>query len=317
MQSDTNKVVVLATGGTIAGAAAARGDTLHYTAAQLSIGELLAGIPAFDDLPVIAEQVAQIDSRDMNLDVWRRLAERCAYWLEQADVAGIIVTHGTDTLEETAFFLQEVLAPTKPLVLTAAMRPATALLTDGPQNLVDAVTVALVPDARGVVVVCNGTIHGAEDVTKTHPWRVDAFGSGDAGPIGYVEAGSVRLMRAWPSGSRTADGNPAALLQKVLRCTSWPRVEIVMNHAGADGMLVFLLLENRVQGIVAAGTGNGSLGKPLKEALLVASKRGIPVVRATRCAEGHVLGKKTDELPDSHGLSAVKARIAMQLRLLQ
>ncbi len=137
MQVSRNKIVVLATGGTLAGTAADPGDNIGYRAAQLGIDQLLEAIPALRGLPVQAEQVAQIDSKDMSFEIWRALALRCRHWLAQVDVAGLVITHGTDTLEETAFFLQSVLAPAKPVVLTAAMRPATALLADGPQNIVD------------------------------------------------------------------------------------------------------------------------------------------------------------------------------------
>ena len=199
MQVSRNKIVVLATGGTLAGTAADPGDNIGYRAAQLGIEHLLAGIPALRGLPLEAEQVAQIDSKDMSLEIWRALALRCGHWLAQDDVAGLVITHGTDTLEETAFFLQSVLAPARPVVLTAAMRPATALLADGPQNIVDAVAVASSPGARGVVAVCAGVIHSAFDVAKQHSYRLDAFSSGDAGAIGYVEEGRVRLLRDWPA----------------------------------------------------------------------------------------------------------------------
>ena len=163
---------------------------------------MLAAIAALASLPLVAEQVAQIDSKDMGFDIWRHLALRCAHWLAQADVAGIVITHGTDTLEETAFFLQAVLAPAKPVVLTCAMRPATALAPDGPQNVLDAVAVAAAAGARGVVVVCAGTIHGAADVAKQHTYRLDAFSSGDAGPH--------RLRRGRPAAAveELAGGRP-------------------------------------------------------------------------------------------------------------
>src|SRR5512133_3297613 len=199
MQVSPKRIVVLATGGTLAGTADP-GDNIGYRAAQLGIEQLLAGIPALQGLAIQSEQVAQIDSKDMSLSVWRDLALRCRHWLAQDEVAGLVITHGTDTLEETAFFLQSVLAPAKPVVLTADMRPATALLADGPQNIVDDVAIAQTPGARGVVAVCAGVVHGAFDVAKQHSYRLDAFASGDAGPIGYVEEGRVRQVRGWPSG---------------------------------------------------------------------------------------------------------------------
>jgi L-asparaginase len=226
-----------------------------------------------------------------------------------------VITHGTDTLEETAFFLQAVLAPSKPVVLTCAMRPATALLPDGPQNLVDAVAVAAWAGARGVVAVCAGTIHAARDVAKRHTYRLDAFGSGDAGPVGYVEEGRLRLLREWP-GDRGEGGDRSALLGKFTGCKRWPRVEIVTSHAGAGAAVVEALLAQGVDGLVVAGTGNGSVHGELEAALLRARAAGVKVVRATRCAQGEVLARPGDALPHSAGLSPVKARIALLLALL-
>lgn len=317
MKTIERKIVVLGTGGTIAGTASSPAESLGYTAARLGVADLLAGLPVLRDAAIVTEQVAQVDSKDMGPDIWRYLAMRCAHWLAQLDVAGVVITHGTDTLEETAFFLHRVLAPEKPVVFTSAMRPATALSADGPQNMVDAVTVALHPGARGVVAVGAGTIHSAEDVRKAHSWRLDAFDSGDAGPIGYVEAGRLRLLRPWPDDGESVRGAAYAALSRVALGGAWPRVEIVMSHAGADGALVRMLIAKGVQGIVAAGTGNGSLAQDLEASLIEARECGIAVVRTTRCASGSVLEQASDVLPASRGLSAMKARVAMQLELLQ
>jgi L-asparaginase len=306
------KIAILATGGTIAGTSPVPGDNLGYTAAQLRVEDLVASVPALAGLPLVPEQVAQVDSKDMTFEIWRDLAQRCSHWLAQPDVAGVVVTHGTDTLEETAFLLQAVLAPAKPVVLTCAMRPATALAPDGPQNLLDAVSLAAWPGARGVVAVCAGTIHGARDVAKRHPYRLDAFDSGDAGPIGYVEERRVRLLRDWPE----LVGNAPAQLRKFVQAKRWPRVEIVMSHAGAGGAIVQALLDQGVDGIVVAGSGNGSVHRDLQAALRKAHDAGVTVVRSTRCAEGEVLARPNDVFPHSAGLSPVKARIALMLRLL-
>jgi L-asparaginase len=306
------KIAVLATGGTIAGTSPVPGDNLGYTAAQLRVEDLLASVPALAGMPLVSEQVAQVDSKDMTLEIWRQLAQRCSHWLAQPDIAGIVITHGTDTLEETAFFLQAVLAPAKPVVLTCAMRPATALAPDGPQNLLDAVSVAAHPGAHGVIAVCAGTIHGARDVRKQHTYRLDAFGSGDAGPIGYVEEGRLRLLRDWPETVGDAQG----ALRKFAQAQRWPRVEIVMSHAGAGGAIVQAMVAQGVQGIVVAGSGNGSVHRDLEAALCAARDAGARVVRSTRCAQGEVLGRPSDVLPHSAGLSPVKARIALMLALL-
>jgi L-asparaginase len=305
--------VVLGTGGTIAGTAASAHDTLGYTAAQLAVEDLVASAPGRSGWDVESEQVAQVDSKDMSFDIWRQLALRCRHWLSQGDVRGLVVTHGTDTLEETAYFLHAVLAPAKPVVLACAMRPATALLADGPQNLADAMTVCASPGARGVVAVCAGKIHGAVDVAKQHTYRLDAFDSGDEGPIGYIQDGRLRLVRDWPSAGASAAG----VLERMARAERWPRVEIVMNHAGAMGATVEALVAQGVDGLVAAGTGNGSLHRELEKALSAAQAAGIRVVRSTRCAQGRVQPVEGDALPDSGGLSPVKARIALMLELMR
>lgn len=309
-------LVILGTGGTIAGQAAQASDSIGYTAAQLGIDQLLACIPALAG-PLITEQVAQIDSKDMDFAVWARLAARVNHFLAQPEVQGIVITHGTDTLEETAYFLQAVCQPLKPVVLTCAMRPATALAPDGPQNLLDAACVARHAGAQGVVAVCAGTVHSALDVQKTHTYKVDAFSSGDAGPIGYVEEGQLRLLRHWPQSypSRLGlgAGKPVNLPAAV---ADWPRVEIVMSYAGASGLVVEALLAQGVQGLVVAGTGNGTLHHALLAALRKAQAAGVKVVRATRCANGRVLSTPGDALADSQGLSPVKARVALLLACL-
>jgi L-asparaginase len=312
LQVTGKKLVVLATGGTIAGRAATASDTVGYTAAQLGVEALVSSVPSLSAWDLVTEQVAQLDSKDMTFDIWRALALRCRHWLGQPEIAGIVVTHGTDTLEETAYFLHAVLAPAKPVVLTCAMRPATALSADGPQNIADAAIVATTPGARGVVVVSAGAIRGALDVAKEHTYRLDAFGSGDAGPIGYVEAGQVRLLRDWPQSS---DARP--LLQRVEQAAAWPRVEIVLSHAGAGGALVDALIGQAVQGLVVAGTGNGSVHRELEAALRRAAAAGVKVVRSSRCPQGRVLARPDDVLADSAGLSPVKARVALMLDLLE
>jgi L-asparaginase len=309
VQEQQRKIVVLGTGGTLAGTAATPGDNIGYTAAQVSIAQLLGGIPALKGVPIHSEQVAQVDSKDMTFAIWRELAERCAHWLAQDDVAGVVITHGTDTLEETAFFLQEVLRPAKPIVLTCAMRPATALSPDGPQNIVDAVAVASHAKAHGVVAVCAGVVHDARDVAKVHHYRLDPFSSGDGGPVGYVEEGKLRRVRAWPAG----DG--ASSIAKLRSVKQWPRVDMVTSYAGADAAIVKALVASGAQGLVVATTGNGTVHRELMPALLEAQANGVKVLRATRCAEGAIIPQAKDELP-STDLSPVKARVRLVLELL-
>jgi L-asparaginase len=307
------KIVVLGTGGTIAGTSPSAHDNVGYTAAQLGIQELLGAIPSLAGLSLESEQVAQIDSKDMDEAVWTRLAQRCAHWLAQDDVQGIVITHGTDTLEETAYLLHALLAPAKPVVLTCAMRPATALSPDGPQNILDALAVATWPGAGGVVAVCAGVIHGALDVRKHHTYRLDAFSSGDAGPIGYIEEGSLRLQRNWP-GVQAGRLHPA--MEFIASGAPWPTVEIVASHGGASGRVVDMLLAQGVRGLVVAGTGNGSIHRALEQSLLAAQAQGVRVLRGTRCAEGRVIGNANSVFEDSQGLSPIKARIALQLALM-
>ena len=308
------KIVFLGTGGTIAGTAVNALDHTGYSAAQIGVHNLLSALPGLREGlgagRYVVEQVAQLDSKDMGFDVWAKLALRVAHHLAQDDVQGIVITHGTDTLEETAYFLQALLAPTKPVVLTCAMRPATALVPDGPQNLLDAVAVASSAGAHGVTVVCAGAIYGAEEVQKIHPYRLNAFSAGDAGPIGFVEQATLRLMRDWPRGQ-------VRPLVPELAVAAWPRVEIVTSYAGADGTVVRALLKAGVQGLVVAATGNGTVHQDLEAALLMAMEQGVKVVRATRCSEGRLLPGVNDALPAAPGLSPIKARIALMLALMR
>jgi len=231
----------------------------------------------------------------MGWDALSRLAQRIGDHLEQGDVTGIVVTHGTDTLEETAFFSSTVLPHSlltvKPVVLTCAMRPATADFPDGPQNLRDAVLTALNPAAHGVLLVCAGTVHDGRAVQKFHAYRVDAFKSGETGPLGVVEDGRIRWINPIPAMGCTA--GPWKLLGTVM--TAWPRVELVVNAVGVGGATVRALCRSSVEdasplrGIVVAGTGNGTMNADMEAALRVAEGQGIRVLVLTRCAEGQVV----------------------------
>lgn len=319
------KVVVLGTGGTISGRSARGSDNVGYKAGEVGVQSLLQDIAplqaALQGRTLVAEQVAQLDSKDMNFAVWAALAQRCALHLQDAEVEAVLITHGTDTLEETAFFLEQVLPAAllqaKPLVLTCAMRPASAFTPDGPQNVLDAVAVALDVAARGVLVVCAGSVHSARLVQKSHTYRVDAFDSGDAGPMAVVEEGRVRWF-----GVPASVAPPHAVDLQVLASAVWPRVEIIMNYVGASGAMVRSLTRPDsalppLRGLVVAGTGNGTLHVDLESALLELQQQGIAVVRASRCARGQVVsGDATVALPHSQGLPPVKARIALMLQLM-
>lgn len=316
---DTNqgrRLVILGTGGTIAGRAAQAGDNVGYVAGQVGVADLVAAVPALAGVPLEVEQVAQIDSKDMGLPVWQALAARLQVHLDDCQVCAVIVTHGTDTLEETAFVLQRLLQPTKPVVLTCAMRPASALVPDGPQNLADALAVVRHGEA-GVVVVCAGQVHGALEVAKVHTYRLDAFDSGDAGPLACVEEGEVRRFRS--RGASVASHDPAPLA-RFLAADALPRVELVTSHADADGSLVRALMApgaaRPLRGIVVAGTGNGTVHQALTDALNAAQAQGVRVVLATRCARGRVVPHAGLPFAHSAGLSPVKARLALALDLL-
>jgi len=321
------KVVFLGMGGTIAGKAESAQDNVGYQAAQVSVQDLLLSVPALQaalgDCVAEAEQVCQIDSKDLVHADWVQLHGRVVHHLSQPEVAGVVVTHGTDTLEESAFFLSQTvphgLLAHKPVVMTCAMRPATSLAPDGPANMADATSVALHAGACGVMVVCAGKVHSAAHVQKVHPYRVDAFDSGEAGPLGVVEEGRLRLFHGWPE---MAPANPIQLAGK-LPPGAWPRVEIVYSHAGCTGAVVEALLaassaQDRLAGLVVAGTGNASLHRLLEQALRAAQAQGVRVARVSRCANGQVVGGGAGARSgdfDSLSWPAGKARVALMLEL--
>ena len=317
---DIEKWVVLGTGGTIAGTAASALDHTGYSSAQISIEELIRSLPGLSEVlqnrQLEVEQVAQLDSKDMDHATWLLLAKRCSHWLEQPEVKGVVVTHGTDTLEETAWFLQQVLQPIKPIVLTCAMRPATALGGDGPQNLIDALVVVSDPMSRGVLAVCAGVIHTARRVQKVHPYRLDAFSSGDAGPLGWVESQQVRWA-VNPQFAEISSADTKSVLNRLLpEVKNWPRVEVVWSHAGARRELVDAVVASGVDGFVVACTGNGTVHYQLGDALLDAQARGVAVCLSTRCPLGQLVNIPGGSHPDTEGLSVVKARISLMLQLM-
>ena len=306
----TDLIVILGTGGTIAGRAAEANDNVGYKAGEIRVEALIAGVPGLSGFRLEAQQLAQLDSKDMDFATWRRLALAVEAHLARDEVRGVLITHGTDTLEETAYFLQRVLAPRKPVVLTAAMRPATALQLDGPQNLLDAARLVNDGAARGVMVCLAGQVYAADQVQKAHSYRVDAFRGRDGTVLAQVEEGQVRWL---------AQGLPAAPALGTAALPgegkAWPRVEIVLNHANADGRLVRLLQQDGVDGLVVAGTGNGTLSQALEQALLDAQAAGVKVMRSTRC-DGGPVAENGRGLPSAGALSPVKARVELLAQLL-
>lgn len=318
--SSSKRIVVLGTGGTIAGSGVVKGANLEYIAGTVAVHELLGGIETPEGIELEAEQISQLDSKDMSFAVWHHLAKRSSELLEDPGVKGVVITHGTDTIEETAFFLQSVLELSgKPVVLTCAMRPASARTSDGPQNLSDSIAVANSP-LQGVFVVCAGEIHGATAVRKAHPYRLNAFDSGDVGPLGVVEEAQIRLFGPVPL---QAQSMPSLLSVLTVDTKAWPKVEIVTSHAAASTRLVDLLIDERsrnpshgVDGIVVAATGNGSIHEDLEAATLRAEAAGIAVRRASRCLDGCIVPTPTAKIESAGNLSPVKARIALLLELL-
>jgi len=309
-------VVVLATGGTIAGAAATDVQA-GYTSGQVGVDQLLAAVPQAKKLANLkGEQISNIGSQDMNDSVWMKLATRTNELLAQPDVSGVVITHGTDTIEETAYFLNLVVKSKKPVVLTAAMRPATALSADGPLNFYNAVAVAANKHAagRGVLVVVNDWIHGASSLTKTSTTAVQTFLSPQSGLIGTVSYGDIEWYRG-PVGKNTVSSDFS-----VTKSTELPRVDIIYADANMDGALINSAVQDGAKGLVIAGVGNGNMTKPALDALAAQAKKGIVCVRSTRVVTGQV-GRDVEVNDDSLGtvaslaLNPQKSRVLLRLAL--
>ena len=315
-QSALPTVVVLATGGTIAGAAGSDVQAA-YKSGQVGVEQLLAAVPQAKKLANLrGEQISNIGSQDMNDEVWLKLARRVNEIAAMSDVAGIVITHGTDTIEETAYFLNLVVKSRKPVVLTAAMRPSTALSADGPLNFFNAVAVAANKEAagRGVLVVVNDWIHGGSSLTKTSTTAVQTFLSPVRGLIGTVAYGEAEFYRG-PVGKNTVDSEFS--LNGV---TALPRVDIIMAYENMDGALIDAAVASGARGLVIAGVGNGNMTKAAVDALAAQAKKGIVCVRSSRVPTGRV-GRNVEVNDDELGLVASlelnpqKARVLLRLAL--
>jgi L-asparaginase len=311
-------LVILATGGTIAGAAASDVQA-GYTSGQVGVDQLLAAVPQAKKLAAMkGEQISNIGSQDMNDEVWLKLARRINELTAKPDVDGIVITHGTDTIEESAYFLNLVVKTRKPVVLTASMRPSTALSADGPLNFFNAVAVAANKGAtgKGVLVVLNDWIHGASSLTKTSTTAVQTFMSPLRGLVGTVAYGEVEFFRG-PVGKTTTDSEFS--LDGV---TALPRVDIIMAHENMDGKLIEAAAAAGAKGIVIAGVGNGNMTQPALDALAAQAKKGIVCVRSSRVVTGRV-GRNVEVNDDKLGLIASdelnpqKARVLLRLALLK
>jgi L-asparaginase len=317
-QEKKHDIVILATGGTIAGAAAT-GTQARYTSGAVTIDAMLAAVPGIKDLANIkGEQISNVGSQDMSFDIMLALAKRINKLLATNDVDGIVVTHGTDTMEETAFFLNLVVKSDKPVVMVGSMRPSTAVSADGPLNLYNAVGVAIDPNARGrgVLVVMNDWIHGAHSLTKTSTTAIQTFMSPLRGVVGISNYGKNDFYNT-PHWKHTT-----ASEFDIANVTKLPRVDIIFACADMSADLIDASVANGAKGIVIAGVGNGNMNKASLEAAAKAVKKGVVVVRSSRVAIGTV-GRNVEVNDDEMGfiasdeLNPQKSRILLSLALLK
>lgn len=315
-QSQLPRVIILATGGTIAGTGASS-DRAGYTAGKIPIDDLIGTIPTVKKIAnITGEQISSIGSQDMTTDIWKKLAVRINDIFSKNEADAVVVTHGTDTQEETGYFLDLVVASKKPVVLTGSMRPATAISADGPKNLYDAITVAVSPKSvgKGVLISFNEGIFDAREVMKLSTTKVNAFGSPNSGPVGQVYDGKVEYYSA--NLREINVGTPFTIRPD----TKLPRVDIVYMYADAPPDMIDMLIAKKVDGIVIAGVGNGNFNKAYMDAVKRAIQAGIIVCRASRTPSGRVVLE--DEINDeelgtivSDDLTPQKARILLMLGL--
>lgn len=312
-------VVVLSTGGTIAGRGASTLSLTEYKAGTLLGSELIEAVPEVAQYArVRVEQICNVASPDVGIETWRTLAARInAIFAQEADIAGVVITHGTSTLEETAYFLNLTVKHDRPVVLVGAQRPATALSADGPLNLVNAARVAAAPESRGrgVLVVLNEEINAARDVTKSNTYRAETFRSGELGFLGYVDVDRVSYYRS-PVKRHTVHSE-----FNISDVAGLPQVDVLYSYAGSNNaLLVQSLKQAGARGVVFACTGAGTLSAAEKEAAREAARAASPpvFVRASRVGNGRVIARKEyDELGmvPADNLSPQKARILLMLAL--
>ena len=317
-QAKKANVVILATGGTIAGAAAS-GTQAAYKSGAVTIDAMIAAVPGIGDLATIkGEQISNVGSQDMSMDIMLKLANRINELARSNDVDGIVVTHGTDTMEETAFFLNLTVKTDKPVVMVGSMRPSTAVSADGPLNLYNAVGVAADPNARGrgVLVVMNDWIHAAHSLTKTSTTAIQTFMSPLRGLVGVANYGKNDFYSSptWKHTTQTEFD--------VSKVTSLPRVDIIFASADSSPDLIDAAAANGARGIVIAGVGNGNMNKASLTAAANAVQKGVVVVRSSRVVTG-VVGRNVEVNDDELGfiasdeLNPQKARILLMLALMK
>ena len=314
------KVVVIGTGGTIAGSAASSTEFHEYKPGKVAIQALIDGIPGLrNSADVRSEQLFQVGSASLTSDHWLKLAHRINKLLAQDDADGIVVTHGTDTLEETAYFLNLVVKSRKPVVIVGSMRPSSAISADGPINLYNAVLLAASPSAtgKGVLVVLNDQISGARDVTKTNTSNTDTFRNWELGFMGYMRDGVPHFYRVSTRKS-TADSE-----FDVTGTDALPQVDIVYGYVNMNGIAVDAFVKAGTKAIIYAGVGEGTtVDTGIESALIDARKRGVVIVRSSRVGNGMVtrsVENRDDELGfiASDTLSPQKARILTMLALMR
>ena len=310
-------IVILATGGTIAGAAAT-GTQAGYTSGAVTIDAMVAGVPGITDLANIkGEQISNVGSQDISFDIMLALAKRINQLLATPQVDGVVVTHGTDTMEETAFSLNLVVKSDKPVVMVGSMRPSTAVSADGPLNLYNAVGVAIDPNAkgRGVLVVMNDWIHGAHSLTKTSTTAVQTFMSPVRGVVGVSTYGKNDFYNN-PQWKHTVGSE-----FDITNVTKLPRVDIIFACADMSPDLIEAAAQHGAKGIVLAGVGNGNVNKASLDAAAGVAKLGVVIVRSSRVATGTV-GRNVEVNDDELGfvasdeLNPQKSRILLMLALL-
>ncbi len=312
------RIMILATGGTIAGTAET-GTQAGYTSGQVSIAGMIAAVPGIDQLAHIGgEQVSNVGSQDMTFDIMIALARRINALLAGGETDGVVVTHGTDTMEETAIFLGLTVKSKKPVVLTGAMRPYTAVSADGPLNLYNAVAVAADPQSadRGVLVVMNDRIHGAHSLTKTDTTAVETFLSPINGLMGTVVYGKIQYFRV-PFRQHTHKSEFS-----VDGVSELPRVDILYACADMPADLIDASVERGAKGIVIAGDGNGNMNAATVARAARAAQQGIVIVRSSRVPAGKI-GRNVEIDDDRLGfivsdeLNPPKARVLLMLALLK
>ncbi|MFC2751227.1 MAG: type II asparaginase, partial [Campylobacter sp.] len=311
-------IYILATGGTIAGSGSGALDT-SYTSGTVTVDKLIAAVPEINKIATIkGEQISNIGSQEMNNEVWFKLANRVNELLTSGKADGVVITHGTDTMEETAYFLNLVVKSDKPIVMVGAMRNSGSLSADGPLNIFNAVNVAMSKEAagKGVVVVMNDEIHAAREVTKTNTTAVDTFKSPNSGKIGTVFYGNVKF---YMNPVRKHTVNSAFDITKIKEL---PRVDIIYSHSNDNPDFVNVAVKNGAKGIINAGMGNGNPFPSALEALGEAVKAGVVVVRDSRVGSGETtLNGEVDDgkygFLASDNLNAQKARVLLMLALTQ